>query len=136
MRRGEQRGELRTWKERGDVAMNRKLLVSALGIVSEGMKNEMPLTMAGVGTVILQGFFFFFFEDTGSISDNDSITKMSQRNQKDMTVMSVKHFQYTSCTLGCALNIFSAFVGKHVCVRSFNMNLLKLCEEPVVKILL
>jgi len=55
--------------------MNRELLVSALGIVSEGLKNEKPLTMAGVGTVILQGSFF---EDTDSVSDNDSIAKASQ----------------------------------------------------------
>lgn len=47
--------------------------------------------------------------------------------------MFVKHFQCTSWTLGCALNIFSAFVRKHVCVLSSNVHLLKLCEEHVIK---
>ncbi|EOA94086.1 Lipoma HMGIC fusion partner [Anas platyrhynchos] len=60
--------------------------------------------------------------------------------QMDVTVTSVKHFQYTSWTLGFALNIFSAFVKKHVCIPSLSghhrAGLPKLCEEHVVTILL
>lgn len=58
------------------------------------------------------------------------------KETRRMWQMFVKHFQCTSWTLGCALNIFSAFVRKHVCVLSSNVHLLKLCEEHVIKKLL
>lgn len=83
-----------------------------------------------------EGLSFF----TSSNSENDNAAKASQSIQMDVTVTSVKHFQYTSWTLGFALNIFSAFVKKHVCIPSLSghhrAGLPKLCEEHVVTILL
>lgn len=46
VRRREQRDELSTWKDCGDVAKNRELLESALCMVSKRLKNEMPSGMA------------------------------------------------------------------------------------------